>query len=92
MLFRWLQQHLRIQEFLGTSDKAVKTQIWNAVSVYVLIAILKKRLERPHDLYTILRVLDLTPFTQVPLHQLLTDQSETISKPLDTVQICLFEA
>ena len=61
LLFRWLKQHLRIQRFLGTSENAVKTQIWIAVSVYVLIAILKKRLELPDDLYTILRVLDLTP-------------------------------
>ena len=59
--------------FLGTSENAVKTQIWIAVSVYVLIAIPKKRLELPGDLYTILQVLDLTPFMQVPLRQLFAE-------------------
>ena len=51
----WTKSHLRIQRFLGTSENAVKTQTWIAVIVYLLIAILKKRLELPHDLYTILR-------------------------------------
>ena len=92
LFFRWTKQHLRIQRFLGTSENAVKTQIWIAVSVYVLIAILKKRLELPDDLYTILRVLDLTPFTQVPLHQLFTEQRRTMTEPPETRQMCLFEA
>lgn len=90
-LFRWLKSHLRIQRFLGTSENAVKTQIWIAASVYVLIAILKMRLELPDDLYTILRVLDLTPFTQVPLQQLFTEQRRITSEPLDTCQMWLFE-
>ena len=89
--FRWLKQHLRIQRFLGNSENAVKTQIWIAVSVYVLIAILKKRLELPGDLYTILRVLDLTPFMQVPLHQLFTEQRPTLEEFPDTCQMWLFE-
>ena len=91
LLFRWLKQHLRIQRFLGTSENAVKTQIWIAVSVYVLIAILKKRLEVPDDLYTILRVLDVTPFTQVPLVQLLAEQRGiTLERP-EASQMYLFE-
>ena len=89
--FRWLKQHLRIQRFLGTSENAVKTQIWIAVSVYVLIAILKKRLELPDDLYTILRVLDLTPFMQVPLPQLFAEQRPTLEEPPATGQMWLFE-
>ena len=90
VLFRWLKSNLRIQRFLGTSENAVKTQIWIAVSVYVLIAILKKRLELPDDLYTIQRVLDLTPFTPVPLLQLLTEQRERMNECPDTNQLCLF--
>ncbi len=91
LLLRWLQQHLRIQRFLGTSGNAVKTQIWIEVSVNVLIAILKKRLELPDDLYTILRVLDLTPVTQVPLLQLLTEQRSIMIKRPETSQLYLFE-
>ena len=89
--FRWLEQHLRIQRFLGMSENAVKTQIWIAVSVYVLIAILKKRLELPDDLYTILRALDLTPFMQVPLHQLFMEKQPTLEERLDTHQMWLLE-
>ena len=91
LLFRWLKGHLRIQRFLGTSENAVKTQIWIAVSVYVLIAILKKRLDLPHDLYTILRVLDLTPFTQVSLLQLFAEQRQTDPQPPNAAQMCLFD-
>ena len=90
LLFRWLKSHLRIERFFGLSENAVKTQIWIAVSVYVLLAILKKRLELPHDLYTIMRVLDLTPFTQVPLPQLFMERPEPEPQPLDSGQLGLF--
>ena len=63
-------QHLRIKAFFGTSENAVKTQIWTAISVYVLVAIIKKRLELTTELYTILQVLSLTLFEKVPLYQL----------------------
>ena len=89
LLIRWLKSNLRIQRFLGTSENAVKTKIWIAVRVYVLIAILKKRLELP-DVYTIQRVLDLTPFTPVPLLQLLTEQRGLIKESPETNQLCLF--
>ena len=79
-----------IERFFGLSENAVKTQIWIAVSVYVLLAILKKRLELPHDLYTIMRVLDLTPFTQVPLPQLFMERPEPEPQPLDIGQLGLF--
>ena len=77
---------------MGTSANAVKTQIWIAVSVYVLIAILKKRLELPAELYAIVQVLGLTPFEQVPLPQLFaSDRADSIIAP-GADQMSLFEA
>ena len=72
LFFRWIKQHLRIKAFLGTSENAVKTQIWIAVCTYVLIAIVKKRLHLPHSLYEILQILSLTMFEQTPINQPLT--------------------
>jgi hypothetical protein len=72
-LFKWIKQHLRIKAFLGTSENAVKTQIWIAISTYVLIAIIKKRLHLPLSLYEILQILSLTMFEKTPLNQLLTN-------------------
>ena len=72
LFFKWIKQHLRIKAFFGTSENAVKTQIWTAISVYVLVAIIKKRLKLPTELYTILQILSLTLFEKVPLYQLLT--------------------
>jgi hypothetical protein len=73
LFFKWIKQHLRIKAFLGTSENAVKTQIWIAVCTYVLIAIAKKRLHlEPHSLYEILQILSLTMFEQTPINQLLT--------------------
>ena len=62
LFFKWIKQHLRIKRFLGTSPNSVKTQIWIAVAVYVLIAIIKKKLGLQQNLYTILQVLSLTLF------------------------------
>ena len=72
LFFKWIKQHLRIKAFFGTSENAVKSQIWIAVSVYVLVAIVKKRLNLPASLYEILQILSLTMFEQIPLDQLLT--------------------
>ncbi len=72
LFFKWIKQHLRIKAFLGTSENAVKTQIWIAVCTYVLIAIIKKRLHLPHSLYEILQILSLTMFETTPINQLLT--------------------
>ena len=72
LFFKWIKQHLRIKAFFGTSENAVKTQIWTAISVYVLVAIIKKRLKLPTELYTMLQILSLTLFEKVPLYQLLT--------------------
>jgi hypothetical protein len=71
LFFKWIKQHLRIKAFFGTSENAVKTQIWIAVSVYVLVAIVKKRLNLPLSLYENLQILSLTLFEQIPLDQLL---------------------
>ena len=72
LFFKWVKQHLRIKVFFGTSENAVKTQIWIAVSVYVLVAIVKKRLNLPASLYQILQILSLTMFERMPLNQLLS--------------------
>jgi len=78
LFFKWIKQHLRIKAFLGTSENAVKTQIWIAVCTYVLIAIVKKRLKLPHSLYEILQILSLTAFETAPINQLLSSSpSET---------------
>jgi len=72
--FKWIKQHLRIKAFFGTSENAVKTQVWIAVSVYVLVAILKKRLNTPATLYTILQILSVRQFEREPLQDLLSRQ------------------
>jgi hypothetical protein len=72
LFFKWIKQHLRIKRFFGTSENAVKTQIWIAVSVYVLVAIIKKRLNLEASLYTLLQVFSLTLFEKIPLEQLLS--------------------
>jgi hypothetical protein len=73
LFFKWINQHLRIKAFFGTNESAVKTQIWIAISVYVLVAIAKKRLGVEASLYTILQILSLTLFEKIPLDQLLND-------------------
>lgn len=69
LFFKWIKQHLRIKSFYGTSENAVKTQIWIAISVYVLIAIIKKRLHIDKSLYTILQILSVTLFEKITLIQ-----------------------
>ena len=77
LFFKWIKQHLRIKSFFGTSENAVKSQIWIAVSVYVLVAILKKRLDLPVSLYTILQTLSLTAFEKTPLLRLISETDYT---------------
>jgi IS4 transposase len=83
LFFKWIKQHLRIKVFFGTSENAVKTQIWIAVSVYVLVAIVKKRLNLSATLYEMLQILSLTMFERIPLDQLLNkfvnDNIQTLS-------------
>jgi hypothetical protein len=72
LFFKWIKQHLRIKAFFGTSENAVKTQIWIAVSVYVLVAIVKKRFQLQASLYELLQILSLTLFEREPIDQVLT--------------------
>lgn len=72
LFFKWIKQHLRIKSFFGTTENAVKTQVWIAVSVYVLVAIIKKRLNLDMSLYTILQILSVTVFEKMPLLQTVT--------------------
>ncbi len=75
LFFKWIKQHLRIKKFYGISENAIKTQIWTAVSAYVLIAIVRKRLEIKASLYTILQILGVTLFEKTPLSQVLTERN-----------------
>ncbi len=91
LFFKWIKQHLRIKVFFGTSENAVKTQIWIAVSVYVLVAIVKKRLNLSASLYEMLQILSLTMFEKITLDQLLNN---TVTEDIQTLainQLNLFE-
>jgi len=89
LFFKWIKQHLRIKAFLGTSENAVKTQIWIAVATYVLIAIVKKRLHLPHSLYEILQILSLTMFETTPINQLLAPSIEKSDAESQQIQLTL---
>jgi IS4 transposase len=91
LFFKWIKQHLRIKAFYGTSENAVKTQIWVAVSVYVLVAIVRKRLALEASLYQILQILSLTLFEKTPILQALqvSDSQEELSDPGN--QLILFD-
>src|SRR5262249_14693502 len=83
LFFKWIKQHLRIKRFYGTSETALKPKIWTAVSVYVLVAIVKKRLNLDAPLYTLLQILSLTLFEKMPiLHALSQDhpRPETVDE------------
>lgn len=91
LFFKWIKQHLRIKRFIGTSPNSVKTQIWIAVAVYVLIAIIKKQLRLPHSLYTILQILSTTLFEKTPV-QLVFQRYEEETHPGDPAkQLTLFD-
>jgi hypothetical protein len=82
LFFKWIKQHLRIKAFFGVTENAVKTQIWIAISVYVLVAIIKKRLNLSASLYELLQIFSLTLFERIPLIQLLAD-CETTTQSVD---------
>jgi hypothetical protein len=90
LFFKWIKQHLRIKAFFGTSENAVKTQVWIAISAYVLVAIVKKRLGVDASLYTILQVLSLTLFEKTPLIQLLNNDAVTPAESENPMQLNLF--
>jgi len=89
--FKWIKQHLRIKSFFGTSVNAVKAQIWIAVSVYVLVAILKKRLALDQSLYRILQILSLVLFDKRPILQVFSEDNYTSENTLCRNQLKLFD-
>jgi hypothetical protein len=91
LFFKWIKQHLRIKAFYGTSPNAVKTQIWIAISTYLLVAILKKRLKLDLSLHTILQILSLSVFEKVPILNVLTDRGCTIDDSGPCKQLNLFK-
>jgi len=90
LFFKWIKQHLRIKKFYGTSENAVKVQIWTAVSVYVLVAIIKKRLNLDVSLYTLLQVFSVTLFEKTPLNKALFDTTHILEHNMIPNQLNLF--
>ena len=90
LFFKWIKQHLRIKKFYGTTENAVKTQIWIAITVFVLVAIVKKRLNTDASLYTILQILSLTLFEKTLFDQLLKSMDQQIDTQQDNNQMNLF--
>ena len=91
LFFKWIKQHLRIKAFFGTSENAVKTQIWIAIAVYVLIAILKKEMNLDLNLYTILQILSITLFEKVSILQVLTESAYSLGNEDSCNQLMLFD-
>ncbi|MBT8356835.1 MAG: IS4 family transposase [Desulfobacterales bacterium] len=92
LFFKWIKQHLRIKAFYGTSENAVKTQIWIAISVYVLVAIIKKRLKIDLSLYTILQIFSITLFEKMPILQVLTETDYKNKITSGHIQLNLFDS
>ena len=90
LFFKWIKQHLRIKAFYGTSDNAVKTQIWIAITVYVLVAIVKKQLKLEQSLYTILQILSVTLFEKSPILKALANVEPQETKAVTLNQLNLF--
>lgn len=90
LFFKWIKQHLRIKAFYGTSENAVKTQIWIAISIYVLVAIVKKRLNLQHSLHSILQILSITILEKTPILQVLSQLDESENMLDDAKQLNLF--
>ncbi|MEK7075951.1 MAG: IS4 family transposase [Patescibacteria group bacterium] len=90
LFFKWIKQHLRIKTFFGTSPNAVKTQIWTAVSVYLLVAIVKKRLNLSGSLHTILQILEVNLFEKIPISQLVNETINHENEHDDDNQLNLF--
>ena len=90
LFFKWIKQHLRIKAFYGTSENAVKTQIWIAVSVYVLVAIARKRLDLEASLYQTLQILSVTLFEKTPISQALQTFDMEANPLGDPNQLILF--
>jgi len=91
LFFKWIKQHLRIKAFYGTSENAVKTQIWIAVTIYVLVAIIKKELHLNQSLYSILQILSISLFEKIPIDQALTIQKYNFKEEEQAIQLSLFD-
>jgi hypothetical protein len=91
LFFKWIKQHLRIKKFFGTSENALKTQVWIAIAVYVLVAIVKKQFKSDASLYTILQILSLTLFEKTPLNQLIKNSVNIEDEANMTNQLNLFD-
>ena len=91
LFFKWIKQHLRIKAFYGTSDNAVKIQVWIAISVYVLVAIIKKELGVERSLSEILQILSLTLFEKTPIFQALSESKSQDPEPPFHNQLNLFD-
>jgi len=90
LFFKWIKQHLRIKKFYGTSENAVKVQIWTAVSVYILVAIIKKRLDLDASLYTLLQVFSVTLFEKIPLNKDFFNTKHILEEDMISNQLNLF--
>ena len=91
LFFKWIKQHLRIKAFYGTSPNAVRTQVWIAISVHVLVAIVKKELNIERSLYEILQILSVNPFEKTPIFQLLTNMNYSFPNTPSPKQLLLFD-
>ena len=92
LFFKWIKQHLRIKSFYGTSENAVKTQIWIAISIYVLVAIIKKRMKIELSLYTILQIFSVSIFEKMPILQALTEGDYKTKMTSGHIQLNLFDS
>jgi hypothetical protein len=92
LFFKWIKQHLRIKKFFGYSEAAVKTQIWIAISVYVLVAIMKKRMKLEQSLYTILQILSITLFERTLISCVFTESDYTNKFTTGHIQLNLFDS
>ena len=91
LFFKWIKQHLRIKAFYGTSQNAVKTQVWIAISVYVLVAIVKKELRLERSLYAILQILSVTLFEKTPIFEALSTRNHPSENTPSSNQLLLFD-
>ncbi|MBN9066041.1 MAG: IS4 family transposase, partial [Rhizobiales bacterium] len=91
LFFKWIKQNLCIKSFYGTSENAVKTQVWIAISVYVLVAIVKKELGLKRSLSEILQILSLALFEKTPIFQALSEQKSQNPDPASPNQLSLFD-
>jgi len=91
LFFKWIKQHLRIKAFYGTSENALKTQVWIAIAIYVLVAIVKKRLDIEPSLYTILQILSVTLFEKTPILQAFSQGEDLEIDPHTQKQLILFD-